>query len=444
MAVSNKSKRSNVMCSSSSSVSDSSAEPKADVQNFNEVTSKVEKLYDAYPFPPDPLIDEAPIGYNWRWHFPSAYAFCTGRIPSNETIESLRILDAGCGTGCGTEYLVHLNPTAHVTALDLSASAIEVAKERIERSCGKEALKRVQFEHRSLFDVDKLEGEFDLINCVGVIHHTPDPLRAFRALASKLKPGGIVHIFVYALYGRWEIMLMQNALRLLQNQQKKQGIEQDFTKGVELGRRVFSALPDGNRLKEREKSRWAQENQRDSTFADMYLHPQEVDYTVKTVFELIDKSGLEFVGFSNPRNFELDRLLASDKELLETAKSLPLRERLELVELLDPESVTHFEFFCTKTKVRVSDWNNEKVLRSAKVTISPCIHGWPGQVIFDRDYIPIQLSAPQKAFLDAVQLQDPETSTVGDSLDASKADCDSVRKLIEDSVILLEECESDQ
>jgi len=402
---------------------------------FAKTTEKVEKLYDTYPFPPDPLIDEAPIGYNWRWHYPSSYAFCTGRAPEDSDAP-LRILDAGCGTGCGTEYLVHLNPNAHVTALDLSSSALDVARERIGRSCGEEGLKRVTFEHRSLFDVHELPGQFDQINCVGVIHHTPDPLRALRALADKLAPGGICHIFVYALYGRWEIMLMQRALKLMQHVDKSTG---DFTRGVELARRVFKALPDGNRLKEREKSRWAQENQRDSTFADMYLHPQEFDYTVRSVFELIDASGLDFVAFSNPRNFDLTRLLKSDPELLELAEALPLREKLELVELLDPESVTHFEFFLTKPPLRVTDWSDDATLRAATATISPCIHGFPGNMIFDRDYYPLALSSTQRAFLEAVHGADGAPFSVDAALKSSEASPDCVRSLVRDSVVVLQE-----
>jgi SAM-dependent methyltransferase len=256
------------MVSSSSSPSTSSSTSSASSKDpsspaFQRITSNVEKLYDTYPFPPDPLIDEAPIGYNWRWHYPSAFSFVTHRMPESQTI---RILDAGCGTGCGTEYLVHLNPEAQVVGVDLSSAALDVAKERITRSCGPEALKRLKLIHGSLFDIDELlkdEDGFDMINCVGVIHHTPDPQKALNLLASKLKPGGILHIFVYALYGRWEIMLMQKALRLLQNGQT------DYKRGVELGRRLFKTLPENNRLRVREETRWAQENQRDSTFADV-------------------------------------------------------------------------------------------------------------------------------------------------------------------------------
>ena len=58
--------------------------------------------------------------------------------------------------------------------------------------------------------------KYDFVNCVGVLHHLPDPNRGLRALASRMKDGALMHIFVYSALGRREIMLMQEALALLQ------------------------------------------------------------------------------------------------------------------------------------------------------------------------------------------------------------------------------------
>ncbi|PXF44634.1 hypothetical protein BWQ96_05629 [Gracilariopsis chorda] len=392
-----------------------------------QISSTVERLYDTYPFPPETLLDEAPIGYNWRWHYPSAYAFCAGRLPYLLN-RPLRILDAGCGTGESTSYLVHLNDGAQVTAIDLSSGALDVAKERMQRSLP-DKVQRCTFIHKSIFDVADLEGEFDHINCVGVIHHTPDPAKALRALATKLKPGGILHIFVYAAHGRWEISLMQKALRILQGNKKH------FEDGVKLGRQVFAALPDGNRLKTREKQRWAQENTKDATFADMYLHPQEVDYDVPSLFELIDDSGLQFVGFSNPRTWDLARLLASDEELLEKAKLLPERDQYRLVELLDPESITHFEFFLAKAPLQRTDWSDDDMLRNAKACLSECITGWPSTVLMDRDYFPVMLSDEEHTF--ASQIVERESISVGEAAERANLSLDGVREMVRKGVILL-------
>ncbi|UBF27277.1 class I SAM-dependent methyltransferase [Kovacikia minuta CCNUW1] len=388
------------------------------------VSAAVAKLYDTYPFPPVPLQDEPPPGYNWRWNWSAAYSFCTGQKPRNQAI---RILDAGCGTGDSTDYLVHLNPKAQVTAIDLSAGALAVAKERCQRS----GADRVEFHHLSLYDAGQIPGEFDLINCVGVLHHLPDPKRGIQALAAKLAPGGIFHIFVYAELGRWEIKLMQEAIALLQGEQRG-----DYKDGVKVGRQIFSSLPENNRLVQREKERWAMENHRDENFADMYVHPQEIDYTIDTLFDLIEASGLEFIGFSNPRSWELEPLLGKEPELIERAKELSDRQRYRLVELLNPSAVTHYEFFLGRSPLPDSNWKSDEELLRAIPERNPCMTGWPGQTFLDENFQPVSLSASEFEFLQICDGNDRQ-KTVQAILATVPLDLQQVRSLWNQRLILL-------
>ncbi|GAB1539380.1 class I SAM-dependent methyltransferase [Scytonema sp. NUACC21] len=384
------------------------------------ISAAVAKLYNTYPFPPEPLLDEPPPGYNWRWNWLAAYNFCTGQKPQKQDI---RILDAGCGTGVGTEYLVHLNPTAHVVGIDLSAKALDVAKERCQRS----GANRVEFHHLSLYDVEQLPGEFDLINCVGVLHHLPHPIRGIQALAKKLAPGGLMHIFVYGELGRWEIQLMQKAIALLQGE--KRG---DYRDGVAVGRQIFASLPENNRILKREKERWLLENQRDECFADMYVHPQEIDYNIETLFELIDASGLDFVGFSNPSFWQLDRLLGKAPELVERANKFSDRQRYRLIELLDPE-VTHYEFFLSRPPLPKANWSDSETILAATPERNPCIEGFPNQCIFNYDYQLVNLSPMELEFLQSCNGE----LTVGEILKNTQLELDRVRELLKQQLIML-------
>ena len=387
----------------------------------SQISAVVRQLYNTYPFPPEPLLDEPPPGYNWRWHWQAAYNFCTGRKPPRDDVQ---ILDAGCGTGVGTEYLVHLNPQAQVTGIDLSDEAINVARERCRRS----RAERVRLQNLSIYDVDQLDSHFDYINCVGVLHHLPDPIAGIQALASRLKPGGLMHVFVYAELGRREIYLAQQALGLLQG-----GDRDNFTEGVRLGRQLFQALPDSNRLVVEDKRRWSLENHRDANFADMYLHPQEVDYNVKTLFELIDASGLSFVGFSNPAYWQIDRLIGSDAELLARSQQLPERDYYRLVELLDPE-LTHYEFFLSRPPLEQWHWQDDEALRLAIPEIHPCLQGWPSQSLFNYDYQIVDLSQMEFAFMQACERHE---TTVGDLCDRLDFDLAAVRSLQQQQLLLL-------
>ncbi|NJM56257.1 MAG: class I SAM-dependent methyltransferase [Synechococcales cyanobacterium RU_4_20] len=387
------------------------------------VSAAVEQLYNTYPFPPDPLLDEPPPGYNWRWYWPAAYSFCSGRLSEHNAV---RILDAGCGTGVGTDYLAHLNPEATVVAIDLSPGAIAVATDRLRRSGGH----NVSFQALSIYDVAQIPGEFDLINCVGVLHHMPDPIRGIQALATQLKPGGLLHIFVYGELGRWEIQLMQEAIALLQADQRG-----NYTDGVQIGRELFAKLSDTNRLVQYEKTYWAAENTRDECFADMYVHPQETDYNIKTLFELIDASGLEFVGFSNPEAWSLERLLGQAPELMARAASLGERDRYRLIELLNPH-VPHYEFFLARPPLDRSTWENDTEIKAATIQRNPCMHGWPSRSLLNQDYHPATISEAGFEFLKAAETAATGT-TVGQIIETVPTPLEEIRQLWQQRMIFL-------
>ncbi|MEY2857631.1 MAG: hypothetical protein RLZZ74_1943 [Cyanobacteriota bacterium] len=393
------------------------------------INQAVANLYNTYPFPPDPLSDLEPPGYNWRWSWTAAYSFCTGMKP---TTQDIRILDAGCGTGSGTDYLIHLNPAAAVTAIDLSEKALEVAEERCNRSgvIAKHA-KPVQFFNLKLEEATQLEGEFDFINCVGVLHHLPEPDKGIQALAKKLKPGGILHIFVYAELGRGEIALMQKAIALLQGDQRG-----DYRDGVKVGREIFANLPENNRILQQDKKLWSLENHRDESFADMYVHPQEIDYNVETLFDLIEASGLDFVGFSNPKYWQLERLLGESDELMARAKGLSDRALYRLIELLDP-SLTHYEFFLSKPPLEQEDWSDDAVLSQAIPECSPCMQGFPSQSFLDFEYQMVYLTEAEYQFMLACHQNTEQQVSVSEILTRCDLDLEGVRSLFKRQLIIL-------
>lgn len=96
-------------------------------------------------------------------------------------VHGLNVLEAGCGAGRFTEIL--LEHGAFVHAVDLS-SAVEAN----QANCGAHAAHKV-----CQADIGHLpfqEGQFDLVFCVGVIQHTPDPEATIAALCRQVRPGG--------------------------------------------------------------------------------------------------------------------------------------------------------------------------------------------------------------------------------------------------------------
>ncbi len=387
-------------------------------------TPVVSAFYDRFPYPGDPLQDGPPPGYNWRWCHDSVLAVVRGGLQSQDSsLGSIRILDAGCGTGVSTDYLCHLNPGAEVLAVDISAGALDVARERLRRSGGAEQVRSLRQEQRSLLDLED-EGCFDYINSVGVLHHLRDPLAGLNALGQRLAPQGLLHLFLYADAGRWEIHRTQQALKLLDA-----GIGAD---GLRLGRELLSDLPETNRLRRNHEQRWALDTHADANFADMYLHPQETSYDLERLMALIKSSGLYFAGFSNPSVWDPARLLKG--ELLSRAQSLPPSDQWALVEQLDPD-ISHFEFFVSAQPVHPLRWENDETLLQACGRRQSCLWGWPSKSMLGPDLEPISISDEELSLLRLVDEKPgvPLGTLSGDNTIASLA-----RELMSKKLLLLE------
>jgi len=100
-----------------------------------------------------------------------------------------RILEAGCGAGRFTEIM--LDAGASVWAADLSA-AVEANYQNCYLKSG---YSLCQADIRALPFAPE---QFDIVVCIGVIQHTPNPEGTIQSLCANVKPGGILLIDHYA------------------------------------------------------------------------------------------------------------------------------------------------------------------------------------------------------------------------------------------------------
>jgi len=102
-------------------------------------------------------------------------------------IAGKRVLDVGCGGGILTDSMARKG--AEVTGIDLSSKALGVARLHALEA----ATLNVSYEEISAEDLAKdRPGAFDVVTCMEMLEHVPDPSSVVRACHALVKPGGWV------------------------------------------------------------------------------------------------------------------------------------------------------------------------------------------------------------------------------------------------------------
>jgi len=129
---------------------------------------------------------------NWRENVPE-YIVDELQI-SRRDISGKSVLDCGCGNGRWSYGFEKLG--CSVCGFDTSRGGVEYAR---KHAAGR-------FDVANILDIKNLlslyeESSFDIVWCWGVLHHTGDPKKAFDNIMRFVKPGGILHVYVYGKKG---------------------------------------------------------------------------------------------------------------------------------------------------------------------------------------------------------------------------------------------------
>ena len=110
----------------------------------------------------------------------------TSYIEKRTSIKGSEILDIGCGGGILSELLSQKGGI--VTAIDLADGPLNVAKIRQQKS-------KLPIDYRKISTTDLVkEGkQYDVITCLEMLEHVPDPSIVVKECAQLCKPGG--HLF---------------------------------------------------------------------------------------------------------------------------------------------------------------------------------------------------------------------------------------------------------
>ena len=134
-------------------------------------------------------------------------------IDANSRLAGTRVLDVGCGGGILADSMARRG--ADVLGIDLAAKALTVARlHALEAATPRVAYREVAIESLAL----EAPESFDIVTCMEMLEHVPDPASVVRGCAVVAKPGGWLFFstisrnakaFVYA------IVAAEHVLKLL-------------------------------------------------------------------------------------------------------------------------------------------------------------------------------------------------------------------------------------
>jgi SAM-dependent methyltransferase len=100
------------------------------------------------------------------------------------------VLDIGCGPGTITADFATLVTPARVTALEVTAEALDLARAETARR----GLTNVDFAVGDVHALDFADDTFDVVHAHQVLQHVADPVAALREMRRVTKPGGTVAV----------------------------------------------------------------------------------------------------------------------------------------------------------------------------------------------------------------------------------------------------------
>ncbi|MCH4091046.1 class I SAM-dependent methyltransferase [Acetobacter sp.] len=291
--------------------------------------------YEAYPYPERDPREEAKrllIGSPSHLREIDYWVFGARRPRS----QPLRALVAGCGTGDGAIMLATQmargNRPGEVVCVDRSEHALKIARSRAEtRNLG-----NIRFIQGSLTDPATLPGQFDYIDCCGVLHHLPAPLETLQILEQALLPGGGMGLMVYAPYGRTGVYMLQEALERLTP------FSESPSTRLDIAKRVMRTLP---------ATAWLRENGNfgdhltggDAGLYDLLLNPRDRAYTISAFLDLLAEAGLEPSCLMEPARYD-PSLFLPDPKLRARVENLSWRQKAEVAESLTGNMATHVAY----------------------------------------------------------------------------------------------------
>jgi SAM-dependent methyltransferase len=322
----------------------------------SDLWAKIRQQFDSLPYPNYPL-DKSPkndINALYLHNLITPYYLRNQKVI--DTKDRL-ILDAGCGSGFKSLLLAEANPGAKIVGVDISEESVKLARQRLEYH----GFDNAEFHVLSIYDLPKLNYQFDYINCDEVLYLFPEIAVALQAMKAVLKPDGIIRSNLHSSLQRVNIFRAQKVFTLMG---LMDGNPEDLE--IEIVTDTMKALKDNINLKATTWTARYEGEEKKQTILMNYLFQGDKGYTINDIFSALRMADLEFIKMSNWRQWDLMNLFKEPDNLPAfLGMSLPeisTEDSLHLFELLHPIHRL-LDFWCgnpqtAHTVVPFSEWTD--------------------------------------------------------------------------------------
>ena len=323
------------------------------------ITQKVKNMYKKYPYPsPSTDISQTNELLNLLRIF---------EIESNIKLENKSIFDAGSGSGHRITNVAQYFKKSSFLGIDISENSLSIANKLKKLK----KLQNIKFQKYNIMNGVKTLGKFDLVLCMGVLHHLSNPKKGLQMLTKTLKNDGIIFLYLYGKLGGHKRMLNKEMISILLNKEKS-----NYQLGIKLARDLgLNKFDYGWNLNFKNKK------EEDALIVDSLLHANEFLYDYQDINNLFKKSklyGYAIFGITaGTEGYLFDASISTKKKLsipqtniseklkskqsLSCYKLLNLKDKMRIVDLIyEPNGYTIIGF----TKSAFENLSNDRLKRN--------------------------------------------------------------------------------
>ena len=294
------------------------------------ITQKVKNMYKKYPYPsPSTDVSQTNELLNLLRIF---------EIESKIKLENKSIFDAGSGTGHRITNVAQHFKKSSFLGIDISDKSLSIANKLKKLK----KLQNIEFQKYNIMNGVKTLGKFDLVLCMGVLHHLSNPSKGFQMLTKTLKDDGIIFLYLYGKLGGHKRMINKEIISILLDKEKL-----NYDLGIKLARDLgLNKFDYGWNLNFKNKK------EEDALIVDSLLHANEFLYDCNDIDNLFKKSNLYgyaiFGITAGTEGYLFDASITTDKKL-----SIPQTNIAE--KLKTKRSLSCYKLLNLKDKLRIID-----------------------------------------------------------------------------------------